>query len=586
MKNFDPENLSFFQVFIVCAFACLLLGPYLWLNGKIYDYDGARASALDHNGIVHIQVNNTLFRYKNNGQELSPIQLADLGVTDLFSDLTFNNNNELLLRKGKYETGFLENLAIYSRLSNKSEAAAHTDNKLSLCNLNSGLCKPFGTSENNFNRGFFSTVDEIKGNVFISDASRHKITKFSPSGQLLASSEKNFKFPNEMTIFEDQLYLVDTNNKSIKRVQMSTANFGKVISVHATNNPDGIANNHTWPYYITRVGVHWWVVLLDGNMDNGGVYLYDDKWEYIKSLNLANNSKPSSMLQVGSEVLISDVEGISVSRYSLSGQYLGSLEHTGLNETLKHNAEQRIFYRLSSWIYLVCVLFFIFMATVFAYILRGRKAESDLSKNQLANPAKIVNIAELNEKIKWIPKLGTTSTFEKSQQIQMFSLLAVTLVFAMTWFYITTYVQSEISVDAVSKLLLIGAIVLCYVLLISEASRVRLGVYQNQLILHDQVSNIAYSASNETILYDHRKIAFGKLSVKTSLNPYFGYSLAAYTKHVYPILAGSHVVAPKALYLWSIKNEKARMADWWIKNLLLIVCAIFYIQLFFSQISQ
>jgi len=579
MRKFDPENLSLIHVFIACAFACCILWPYFWLNGKIYDYDGARATAIDNDGVVHIQVNNTLFRYAHSGREMSSIKLADFGVGDLFSDLSFNQDNEILLRKGKYETRFLENIAIFFRLSNKKSTTDHNENGLSFCNLNSESCRTFGSEDYDFNRGYFSTIDQNEGSVLVSDASRHSIMKFSATGQLLASNDRHFKFPNEMTIFENQLYLVDTNNKAIKLLELETANFGELITSFATSNPDGVENGHTYPYYIIRAGAYWWVVLLDGNMDKGGVYLYDDNWQYVKSLNLTLNHVPSSMLNVGNEVLISDAEGISVGRYNLSGQFLGPLEHAELNRVLLKNTEQRNFYRLSVRFYAIGVMILLFLATVLAYTIQLRKAKLDVDKNQLSTPATTIDITRVDDDIVWIPKKGMLNTLKKSRQFQHMSFLLLTLVFAITWFYINTYVQSEISEYAVSKLLLAAAMLLCFVLLMSEASRVRLGVLENRLILHDQVSNLTYAASNDTVMYDRHNIAFGKLSIKTPENFHFGYSLAVYTKLVYPILADAQIVSPKAVLLWRMKNEKLRMRNYWIKISLLLVCAVLYLSI-------
>jgi len=156
MKKFDPENLSLSAIAIVVFPAIIMLFIWIWIAGKPYDYDGARVLAVDNNGVTHIQVEKSLYRIAPDGAALPTIDLAELGVTDFIGDMTFNEQNELLLRRGSYQTGFLENLSIYYRVSNKRPVNGEQNDGMSLCNLYTRHCRNFPELGVDFNRGFFS----------------------------------------------------------------------------------------------------------------------------------------------------------------------------------------------------------------------------------------------------------------------------------------------------------------------------------------------------------------------------------------------------------------------------------------------
>lgn len=162
--------------------------------------------------------------------------------------------------------------------------------------------------------------------------------------------------------------------------------------------------------------------------------------------------------------------------------------------------------------------------------------------------------------------LYTLTSVRKAQLISVLLIVAVT---ACGWYYVHAYIKPDISITDVSELLLAVAYAGGFVLLLSEAARVRVGVYNNQLALHDQVDNKAFTSSSELVLYGGRRIAFGFLSAPTGNTNAQAYELAPFAKDVYPLLANARIIKPKTMLIWKPANHLVGKRETVIKVLLI-----------------
>lgn len=556
MKKFDPDNLSLSATLVILIPLAIFFSIWLWLSQKPYDYDGARGLAVDSAGVVHVQVDKYLYRIDKAGNTLPKIDLTELGVIDFVGDLTFNDKDELLLRPGAYTTGFLENLSILFRVSNKRTLEADAGDGLILCDLNVMQCRPFGGGAHDFNRGFFSAFNQADGTTVISDASRHEIHKFDADGHRLATYKKALQFPNEVVFDDNALFLVDTNHKVVKQFEQTDDQIGKLLKSHITANPDSIKSRYDYPFVVEKAGENWWLIMLDSDMHKGGVYLYDANWNHIDTLDLGDSELPVGLLSLGDEVLLTDIESNGVHRYSMAGENLGWLEHAELNAALAHNTEQRKYYKTLGFSYLALMAILTVLFFIFAFLQQSRINKAQLAEYKDIVPARELTIGTVEGMVQWMPGTGLLGSLEKARKVQVACFVFIVLAFVMAVFYISAYLEVVSALAAYSEPLLLAAFACCGLLFLTETYRVRIGVYQEQLILHDQISDRAFLASGETILHDGHQIAFGVFAAKTHHVTNKGTELAAFVRHVYPLLSSATIINPKAMTLWKRLNAR------------------------------
>jgi len=394
MQKFDPnKDLSLSMTFFVVLCALTLVCIWFWLSQKPYDYDGARAMATDNNGVTHIHVGNKLYRFDAAGRVLPEINLTELGVIDFVGNLTFNDKNELLLRQARDTTSFFQNLSILLRVSNKRNLESHEAESLLRCNLALMECEYFGDSVHEFNRGFFSAYDAEDGSILISDASSHQLLKFNYAGHKIAELTDDLNYPNDLMIESGYLFLVDTYNKAIKKISIINSDFGSVLNSYSVANPNAQGKNFFWPYTVEKSDQGWWAIILDDNMDKGGVFLFDNNWNYVKALKLGKDATPISMLKLGNQMLLSDIEAQNVARYTTAGEFLGLVNHPELNRHLMSLAEKRQIYRSINILFLVLVSMGMIM--LFGYLLLAyvRQSRELLVENLASEPVTDLDIA-------------------------------------------------------------------------------------------------------------------------------------------------------------------------------------------------
>ena len=571
MKRFDPNNLSLSNILAFLVPSIILLSIWLWLSQKPYDYDGARGLAVNNAGVVHIQVGTELFRIDRQGNTLPKIDLSELGVVDFVGDLTFNDKDELLLRPGAYQTGFLENFAIFNRESNQHTLEAASGDGLVLCDLNAMQCRPFGGGVHDFNRGFFSVYNQVDGTTVVSDASRHELHKYDVNGLWIASYNKELKFPNEVVFDDNDLFLVDTNNKVVKQFDHADDQFGKLLRSHITANPDSIVNRHDYPFVIEKAGDNWWLIMLDSAMNRGGVYMFDSQWNYIDVLDLGDADLPVGLLSLGNEVLVTDIESNGVLRYSLTGSKLGLFEHAQLNAVLEKNTEQRSFYKILGFAYLTLMALLTVSLFAWAILLQRRSSKSQLAESKEFEPARELVISTIEDTVQWMPGTGLLGSLEKARKVQLICVAFIALAIALSVFYINAYVEEDIVVAAHSKALLWFACACCGLLFLTEEYRVRIGVYQEQLILHDQISDRAFLASGKTVLHDGQRIAFGVFAAKTHHASNRGSELETFVRHVYPLLSTATIINPTTMEMWRYKNARQQAKSYLFKIFLTLL---------------
>jgi hypothetical protein len=200
-------------------------------------------------------------------------------------------------------------------------------------------------------------IDRVTDEVYISDTTRHALRKYSSDGVALAGPVSGFKFPNQLLMFDDKLYVADTNHHEVRVVDPDTGSFGRKLGRMNVTLELATAARQTFPSHFVRVGDGWWVNNMRKDMNQGGIYLFDDNWHLIRKLELPDDADPMALLVVDDEVWISDWYNDKVRRFSTAGKPLTDLNSAGLDDILEIARAERLKFEMISYSGIALILF-------------------------------------------------------------------------------------------------------------------------------------------------------------------------------------------------------------------------------------
>lgn len=344
-KNVHPVAAA-----LVMGLCLLAIGGWLWCSHEAKRYGGPAAIAVNPDGHLYLQIQNQLLEHDANGQFVARHDLAALGVETMLGEFGFFSNGDVLLRRGEDTRSVLDTIRAYMRQTNRrSTAATAADVGLARCQLGTARCATFGPEPIDFAAAFGLHIDPETDDVYISDSSRHIVRKYSADGRQQAESAAGFRFPNQLALHDGQLLVADTNHHRIRFVQPAATGFGTETRVAAVVPPEASANEQRWTRGFLRVGDRWWVNNMQAGMNFGGIYEFDNDWQYVRQIPLPVAADPIAMIAFDDSVLITDWYGDRVHRLTIDGEAMSDFSSEGLQEVIEHSRERRSFLMLCAW---------------------------------------------------------------------------------------------------------------------------------------------------------------------------------------------------------------------------------------------
>ena len=335
---------------LVLLLVAVALALYTWGSGMAAGLGGPSELVTGPEGHHFVQIQNRLVEHEADGSYVRTHDLADLDVEVFLGGLGFFSNGDVLLRRGPDPRSFLDNLRAFQRQTNRDSLAPETAaSGLFRCSLETLDCTRFGPRGIDFKAAFGVYIDWNTDDVYVADTTRHLVRKFSPAGEELAEPAGGFQFPNQVHLFDGQLLVADTNNHAIRGIDPQDRSFG--TSLHSNDVVPAAARSaaRRWPSHFARVGEEWWVNVMQTSMDQGGIYVFDDSWKYLRSVALPERADPISILPAGDEVWVSDWNNDRVMRFTVAGERLPDLASQGLETILAESKVERQRYTLISY---------------------------------------------------------------------------------------------------------------------------------------------------------------------------------------------------------------------------------------------
>ncbi len=336
---------------LIVLVSILTLATWLWCRGEAMVIGGPAGLEVDPRGHLYIQIQNKLLEHSPNGEFVALHDLEDLGIERVIGSTTFFSNGDVLLRRGPDTRSILDSVRSFLRQTNENSLTPDVANTgLYRCDLQRKHCQVFGNEAIDLKSTFSAFIDPVTDDVYISDTSRHLVRKYDEDGNVAADPVEGFHFPNQLLLHDGALLIADTNHHRIHIVEPMSASFGREISSANVVPSEAATAGQRWPNHFVRVRNEWWVNNMSSDTNYGGIYVFDDGWDFQRRIALPDNADPISLVNFNGEVLISDWYGDRVHRLSPEGKVLGDFRSSGLAETLVAAEATRANYDLYAWL--------------------------------------------------------------------------------------------------------------------------------------------------------------------------------------------------------------------------------------------
>jgi len=338
----------------VIALAVIAVAMKFWGEGEALKYSGPSQLLRDPHGHLYIQIQNQLLEHNADGEFLRGHDLTELGVQTMIGAAAFFSNGDILLRRGEDRRDIANRIAAYQRRENTSDLVPESPGAgLARCSLQAKQCTPFAEPPVDFKSTIGVYIDWRNDDVYISDTSRHTLHKYSRNGVAMAEPKRGFKFPNQILLLDEQLFVTDTNHHQIRVVDARSEFFAKTIRSLSVVPEQARQAELRWPSHLARIGDEWWINNMNRAMRSGGIYVFDQNWQYLRRVPLPENADPISILPFAAGALISDWDNDRVYRVAKSGTVLEDFSSPGLEAVLEESRKSRSFYRALSWMGIV-----------------------------------------------------------------------------------------------------------------------------------------------------------------------------------------------------------------------------------------
>ena len=228
MKTSKEKLIKLLVAALIVTGSVLSLGIKFYADDEVLSVDRPSIIKSGPDNTISILIGNTIYLIDKSGYTSNIFELDKLGFRAI-GDHDYFGNGDLLLYSNNVEPSFLEKLAQFFRLKEtRNEPVSGTDG-LYRCDIQTYDCQLFTTELPAMYATFRVDIDRESDTVYLADTPRFALYKLSSKGNLLAKYDKDLWFPNQLYLYDNNLYVADTNNHVIKILSSHTENFGEQV---------------------------------------------------------------------------------------------------------------------------------------------------------------------------------------------------------------------------------------------------------------------------------------------------------------------------------------------------------------------
>ncbi len=329
-------------VVLVLVLTGIAIGVWMWGSNEAASIGGPAELKSDHRGHIFLQIQNSLIEHDATGRYIQTHDLEGLGVELFLGSFDFFSNGDVSLRRGADPRSFGDNLRALGRQTNKASLTPESaESGLYRCNLAQRHCGPFSDPAFDFKAAYGVHIDRQSDTVYITDTTRHLLRIYSASGVELHEPVAGFHFPNQVFMHENTLLIANTNHHEIQAFDTARATLEEALTRHSVTPDIAKSERQIWPSHFARVGDMWWVNNMRSGMNEGGLYVFDDEWQFVRKLAMPDDADPIALIAVDNTVWVSDWNGDKVRRFTPDGEALVDLESAGLADLVSRSIAER-----------------------------------------------------------------------------------------------------------------------------------------------------------------------------------------------------------------------------------------------------
>ena len=255
------SNVHPLLVALVLVLTGIAIATWMFGSGAAARFGGPAELKIDPSGHAYVQIQDKLVEHDANGRYLKTHYLRNMGVDLFLGSFDFFSNGDILLRRGPDPRSFGDNVRAFQRKTNEHSIESDSaDSGLFRCELGTRHCTRFGQTGIDFKAAHGIFIDRNTDDVYISDTTRHVLRKYSSDGVALAGPVSGFRFPNQLLIFDEKLFVADTNHHEIRIVDPLTESFGKDLDRKSVTPEVATAARQTWLRRGSSWKVNWRVI--------------------------------------------------------------------------------------------------------------------------------------------------------------------------------------------------------------------------------------------------------------------------------------------------------------------------------------
>jgi hypothetical protein len=332
-------------------------GATLWAGSGIHAPDGPSHMVELADRSVLLASRTHLYRLSASGAPLETIVLTDIGFNDGISGLQQLRRDHVLI--GDY-----------------------AQKRIKRCRLDGWQCKPLsGLGDDRlFLDAFSFAVDRKRSRIYASDIARHRLLEFDVEGRLIRRllPKREFCFPNQVIVHADGVTVVNTNFHKLERFRWShdrsslsqvaewlTVRQGRsdvhcpdpeerfflrffhreLASGSRARTFDLATPGRVWPMRAQQMNDgSWWVLNARNGMAMADVVRLAPQTDQPSLVLSGARHDPITLLARENDVLISDLESLSILRFDHAGEAKGKFgapEFVALMESIRRAVERR-----------------------------------------------------------------------------------------------------------------------------------------------------------------------------------------------------------------------------------------------------
>lgn len=305
----------------------------------VYFYGYQQKLEVDQYGFFRQQGDQLVVQFGNQlvwigaAGERRTLDLSELGIA-AHGDYDFFHNGDLLVYSRKAQPGLIENLARFARLQKTETKRPQGEDGFYRCELDIGRCERFGADLPSLSGAFRLVIERPAEIVYLADTRAFKLYKLSASGEVLADSgDTEFAFPNQLVLERGELWVADTNNHRLARLNTDSDQFAQVLE----EIPIHLGGEYRWPHQFTPAGDGFWINVGDNGLANGHLILSSRQGEQLNEINLDTLKDPLALTLWRDQLLVANFSPPRLQNYSIDGRP----QSLALNATSLEQAQHR-----------------------------------------------------------------------------------------------------------------------------------------------------------------------------------------------------------------------------------------------------